>query len=91
MFDLSQFYNYCQKNAVDVIPYMDMPSAGATIRDGEDLAIFLDIRAITTLRQLKGICLHEMGQAGRRAKFSSASTRTSSPSAARAWKPPRWS
>jgi len=63
VFDLSQFYSYCQKNAVDVIPYIDMPSAGATIRDGEDLAIFLDIRAITTLRQLKGICLHELGHA----------------------------
>ena len=63
MFDLSQFYSYCRKNAVDVIPYVGMPSAGATIRDGEDLAIFLDIRAIGTLRQLKGICLHELGHA----------------------------
>ena len=63
MFDLSQFYSYCQQNAVDVIPYMDMPSAGATIRDGENTAIFLDIQAITTLRQLKGICLHELGHA----------------------------
>ena len=42
---------------------MDMPSPGATIRDGEDTAIFLDIRAIGTLRQLKGICLHELGHA----------------------------
>ena len=63
MFELSQFYSYCQQNAVDVIPYMGMPSPGATIRDGEDLAIFLDIKAITTLRDLKGICLHELGHA----------------------------
>lgn len=63
MFELSQFYNYCQQNTVDVIPYMDMPSPGATIRDGESTAIFLDIRAIGTLRQLKGICLHELGHA----------------------------
>lgn len=63
MFDLSQFYTYCQQNAVDVIPYMGMPSPGATIRDGDDYAIFLDIKAITTLRELKGVCLHELGHA----------------------------
>ena len=63
MFELSQFYNYCQRNAVDVIPYTGMPSPGATIRDGEDLAIFLDIAAIGTLRELKGVCLHELGHA----------------------------
>ena len=63
MFELSQFYNYCQHNAVDVIPYIDLPSPGATIRDGEDFAIFLDIQSIDSLRQLKGVCLHEMGHA----------------------------
>lgn len=63
MFDLSQFYSYCQRNAVDVIPYIGMPSPGATIRDGEDTAIFLDFSAITTLRQLAGVCMHELGHA----------------------------
>lgn len=63
MFDLSQFYHYCQQNAVDVIPYMGMPSPGATIRDGEDTAIFLDFSAITSLRQLNGVCMHELGHA----------------------------
>ena len=63
MFDLSQFYNYCQSNAVDVIPYIGMPSPGATIRDGEDTAIFLDFSVIHTLRQLNGVCMHELGHA----------------------------
>ena len=63
MFDLSQFYNYCRQNQVDVIPYVGMHAQGATIRDGEDTAIFLDIRAIGTLRELKGVCLHELGHA----------------------------
>jgi len=63
VFDLSQFYSYCQQNAVDVIPYAGMPAPGATIRDGEDIAIFLDVQSIGTLRQLKGICLHELGHA----------------------------
>lgn len=63
MFELSQFYDYCQSSAVDIIPYIGMPSPGATIRDGEDTAIFLDVKAINNLRQLKGICLHELGHA----------------------------
>jgi len=63
VFDLSQFYSYCQQNAVDVIPYVGMPAPGATIRDGEDIAIFLDVQSINTLRQLRGICLHELGHA----------------------------
>ena len=63
MFDLSQFYNYCQQNTVDVIPYAGMPSPGATIRDGKDTAIFLDFSEITTLRELKGIGMHELGHA----------------------------
>ena len=63
MFDLSKFYSYCRQNEVDVIPYMGMPAPGATIRDGEDIAIFLDFAAIDTLRELKGVCLHELGHA----------------------------
>ena len=63
MFELSQFYSYCRQNEVDVIPYMGMPAPGATIRDGEDIAIFLDVAAIGTLRELKGVCLHELGHA----------------------------
>lgn len=63
MFDLSQFYSYCQQNAVDVIPFMGMPAPGATIRDGEDTAIFLDFSAINSLQQLNGVCMHELGHA----------------------------
>ena len=61
MFELSHFYDYCKKNNVDVIPYMGMPSQGATIRDGSDMAIFLDFSRIRTTRQLRGTCLHEQG------------------------------
>ena len=61
MFELSQFYDYCKRNCVDVIPYMKMPSPGATIRYGSDLAVFLDFSKIHTTRQLCGICMHEQG------------------------------
>lgn len=61
MFELSHFYDYCKLNSVDVIPYMGMPSQGATIRDGSDTAIFLDFSKIRTTRQLRGTCLHEQG------------------------------
>ena len=63
MFELSHFYDYCKMNNVDVIPYIGMPSQGATIRDGKDMAIFLDFSLIHTMRQLRGTCLHEQGHA----------------------------
>ena len=63
MFELSHFYDYCKKNHVDVIPYTGMPSQGATIRDGADMAIFLDFSLIRTMRQLRSTCLHEQGHA----------------------------
>ena len=63
MFELSDFYSYCKQNDVDVIAYMGMPAMGATVRDGSDLAIFLDFSLIQGARQLKGVCLHEQGHA----------------------------
>ena len=63
MFELSDFYGYCKQNNVDVIPYTGMPSMGATLRDGSDMAIFLDFSLIHSTRQLKGVCLHEQGHA----------------------------
>ena len=63
MFELSDFYGYCQKNQVDVIPYCGCPQPGATIRDREQYAIFLDFTKIRSTRLLKGICYHELGHA----------------------------
>lgn len=61
MFELSHFYDYCQQNNVDIIPFDGMPSEGATIRDGSDYAIFLDFTKLPTLRQIRGVCMHELG------------------------------
>ena len=61
MFDLSQFYKYCKKNDILVIPFKGMPSEGATIRDGSRYGIFLDFTKIQTARQLRGVCMHEQG------------------------------
>ena len=63
MFELSDFYTYCKQNNVDVIPFMGMPAQGATLRDGSEMAIFLDFSLIQSTRQLKGVCLHEQGHA----------------------------
>ena len=63
MFELSDFYGYCQKNQIDVIPYCGCPQPGATIRDREQYAIFLDFSKIRSTRLLKGICYHELGHA----------------------------
>ena len=61
MFELGDFYAYCKANKVDIIPYQGAPSPGTTIRDGEFYGVFLDFSQIPTLRQLRGICYHELG------------------------------
>ena len=63
MFELSDFYDYCQKNQVDVIPYAGCPQPGATIRDHGNYAIFLDFTKIPSTRLLRGVCYHELGHA----------------------------
>ena len=63
MFELSQFYDYCRQNRVDVIPYRGIPQPGATIRDGGQYAVFLDFSQIMSTRLLRGICAHEVGHA----------------------------
>ena len=61
MFELADFYDYCRKNRVDVIPFSGAPTPGATVRDGEHLAVFLDFSKIQTLQLLRGVCCHELG------------------------------
>lgn len=63
MFELSDFYGYCQKNQIDVIPYCGCPQPGATVRDQGEYAIFLDFAKIPSTRLLRGICYHELGHA----------------------------
>jgi hypothetical protein len=63
MFELSDFYGYCQKNQIDVIPYNGCPQPGATVRDQNEYAIFLDFTKIHSTRLLRGICYHELGHA----------------------------
>ena len=61
MFELANFYDYCKQNRVDVIPYMGIPHPGATIRDGDLYAVFLDFSKIRSTRLLRGVCSHEQG------------------------------
>ena len=63
MFELSQFYDYCRHNRVDVIPYDGAPAPGTTIRDDDFYAIFLDFSQIRSTRLLRGVCCHEMAHA----------------------------
>ena len=60
MFELSQFYEYCKQNHVDVIPFAGIPAAGATIRDQGHYAVFLDFSKIRSTRLLRGVCGHEL-------------------------------
>lgn len=61
MFELYDFYHYCRENQVDVIPYDGAPKPGATIRDGDFYAVFLDFSKIRSMRFLRGVCYHELG------------------------------
>ncbi len=63
MFTLSDFYQYCRDHHVDVIPYSGAPSAGTTIRDQDQFAVFLDFSRIHSTRLLNGVCAHELGHA----------------------------
>ena len=63
MFELSEFYGYCRKNHVDVIPFIGCPQPGATIRDQDAYAVFLDFSKIRSTRLLRGVCYHELGHA----------------------------
>lgn len=61
MFALSDFYNYCRGNNVDVIPYSGAPHPGTTVRDRGEYAVFLDFSKIRSARLLRGVCCHELG------------------------------
>jgi len=61
VFEISDFYDYCKKHQVDVIPYDGCPQPGATIRDRDDYAVFLDFTKICSTRLLRGVCFHELG------------------------------
>jgi hypothetical protein len=60
VFELSDFYGFCKSNQVDVIPFAGCPCPGATVRDGEFYAVFLDFTQIRSTRLLRGVCCHEM-------------------------------
>lgn len=61
MFEISDFYQYCREHHVDVIPYIGCPQPGATIRDHEHYAVFVDFSKIRSTRLLRGVCYHELG------------------------------
>jgi len=61
VFEISDFYNYCKENRVDIIPFAGIPQPGATIRDQEHYAVFLDFTKIKSTRLLRGVCFHELG------------------------------
>lgn len=63
MFEIADFYEYCKAHQVDVIPFVGCPSAGATLREQDMYAIFLDFSKINSTRLLRGVCCHEMGHA----------------------------
>ena len=60
VFEIADFYTYCEEHQVDVIPYDGSPKPGATIRDAGYYAVFLDFTKIKSTRLLRGVCCHEL-------------------------------
>ena len=63
MFELCDFYEYCRENHIDVIPFDRCPQPGATVRDEDFYAVFLNFAQIRSARLLRGVCCHELGHA----------------------------
>ena len=61
LFELSDFYEYCRENRVDVIPFDRCPQEAATIRDQGFYGVFLNLRKLSSLKLLRGVCCHELG------------------------------
>ena len=61
MFEIADFYTYCETHQVDVIPFDGCPKPGATIRDAGYYAVFLDFTKIKSTRLLRGVFCHELG------------------------------
>lgn len=61
MFCLSDFYNYCIENDVDVIPFNHLPASAATVRYRGDYSVGLNFEQIRTARQLRTVTMHEVG------------------------------
>lgn len=61
MFEISDFFDYCTQHNVAVIPFDRCPQPGATIRDRDCYAVFLDFSKIHSTRLLRGVCYHELG------------------------------
>ena len=61
MFEISDFYDYCTRHNVAVIPFDRCPQPAATIRDQDDYAVFLDFSKIRSTRLFRGVCYHELG------------------------------
>ena len=61
VFEIADFYRYCRKNDVMVIPYSGCPQPAATIRDDGQYGVFLDFSKIKSTRLLRGVCCHELG------------------------------
>lgn len=61
MYELAEFYNYCHHNDVDVFNYQNSPQVACTVRDGPYYAVIIDFSKIRTLREIRGITMHEYG------------------------------
>ena len=61
MYNIAEFYDYCKTNDIDIMPYIGFPSTAATVRDGKWYCVVIDFSKIKTIREFRGITMHEYG------------------------------
>lgn len=61
MFAMSDFYEYCKENDVDVFPFNSLPRAACTVRDCNYYAVVLDFSQLKTVREVRTAMMHESG------------------------------
>ena len=60
MYELTDFYEYCQSHGIEVGLH-PLPAAAMTLRDGGEYCVGLDFSKLGTIRALRTVTMHELG------------------------------
>ncbi len=61
MFQLSDFYDYCENNDVEVVLFDRLPAKAVTVRFHGCMSVGLNPTQLTTVRRIRGAAYHESG------------------------------
>lgn len=61
MFFTSDFYQYCNENDVDIVPFERLPADAATVRYNGHYSVGLNFQKVRTVRKMRTAMMHESG------------------------------